>query len=116
MPELQTQRIPALASISTDSTRNFDLALHVAAAGSAESMLALRECVCDCVENMRASGVGAVQMILTIKACAKGSALRYRPLGDEIPRSSVDLLLDEIVKWSIIEFYRTARNGDLPLA
>jgi hypothetical protein len=108
MPELQAHRIPALTSISTQSTRNFDLALHVAAASSAESMVALRKCVCDCVENMKASKVGAVQMILTIKACAKGSALRYRPLGDEYPASNVDLLLDEIVKWSIIEFYKTA--------
>jgi hypothetical protein len=57
---------------------------------------------------MKVSGVGAVQMILTIKACAKGSALRYRPLGDEHPQSNVDLLLDEIVKWSIVEYYRTA--------
>jgi hypothetical protein len=107
MPELQTERTPALTSISTQSTRNFDLALHVAAANSAESMSALRECVCDCVQNMKDSGVGTVQMILTIKACAKGSALRYRPLGDEHPQSNVDLLLDEIVKWSIIEFYNT---------
>ena len=108
MPELQAQRSPSLTSISSESTRNLDLALHVAAASSAESMIALRKCVCRCVDNMRDSGVGAVQMILTIKACAKGSALRYRPLGDEHPQSNVDLLLDEIVKWSIIEFYRTA--------
>lgn len=108
MPELQAQRIPALTSISTESTRNFDLALHVAAASSADSMVALRKCVCTCVDNMKVSGVGAVQMILTIKACAKGSALRYRPLGDEHPQSNVDLLLDEIVKWSIVEYYRTA--------
>jgi hypothetical protein len=106
MPELQTERIPALNSITTESTRNFDLALHVAAANSAQSMFDLRDCVCKCVENMKESGLGAVQMILTIKACAKGSALRYRPLGDEHPQSNVDLLLDQIVKWSIIEFYR----------
>jgi hypothetical protein len=108
MPQLQAQRTPALTSISSESTRNFDLALHVAAASSAESMTALRKCVCTCVDNMKESGVGAVQMILTIKACARGSARRYRPLGDEFPQSNVDLLLDEIVKWSIIEFYKTA--------
>ena len=108
MPELQAQHIPALTSISTESTRNFDLALHVAAANSADSMTALRKCVCNCVENMKESGIGTVQMILTIKACAKGSALRYRPLGDEHPQSNVDLLMDEIVKWSIIEFYRAS--------
>jgi len=104
--QLQAQRTPALTSISAESTRNLDLALHVAAASSAQSMVTLRKCVCDCVNNMKASDLGAVQMILTIKACAKGSSVRYRPLGDEYPTSNIDLLLDEIVKWSIIEFYR----------
>ena len=108
MQQLQAHRIPALTSISTESTRNLDLALHVAATSSAESMVALRSCVCECVANMKDSGVDAVQMILTIKACAKGSSLRYRPLGDEYPASNVDLLLDQIVKWSIIEFFRAA--------
>ena len=108
MPELQEQRIPALTSISRESTRNLDLALHVAAASSLESMIDLRKCVCDCVDNLKDSGVGAVQMILTIKACAKGSALRYKPLGDEHPLSNVDLLLDQIVKWAIVEYYSAA--------
>ena len=105
MPELQGERIPALTSISRESTRNLDLALHVAAASSVESMVDLRKCVCDCVDNLKDSGVGAVQMILTIKACAKTSARRYNPLGDEHAISNVDLLLDQIVKWAIVEYY-----------
>src|SRR6476619_7513468 len=104
MPALPPQRIPALQSISTESTHNFDLALHVAAASSARSMDDLRACVRKCVENMKDSGIGTVQMILTIKACAKGSALRYRPLGDERPLSNVDMLLDQIVRWAIIAY------------
>jgi hypothetical protein len=45
-------------------------------------------------------------MILAMKACALDSGTRYRPEGDQYPASHVDLLLEQIVRWSIIDYYR----------
>jgi hypothetical protein len=70
-------------------------------------MTELRSAVCDCVDALREAEVGPVQMILAMKACALDSAKRYSPSGDEIPASNVDLLLEQIVKWAIIEYYKS---------
>ena len=74
---------------------------------SIESMTQLRQAVCNCVEPLKKANVGPVQMILAIKACALDSATRYRPEGDEYPASNVDMLLEQIVRWAIIEYYNS---------
>jgi hypothetical protein len=105
--ELRSARATLASHLSPETTRLFDIALHDAAASSIESMLDLREAVCDCVEVLRNADVGPVQMILAMKACAIDSRGRYNPEGDEYTVSNVDLLLEQIVKWAIIEYYRT---------
>ena len=107
MQQLQ-QTQPTLQSIPSETAHRFDLAFHVAARDSIESMDALRASVRACVTSLRERDVGSVQMLLTMKACVKESIVRYRPLGDEDPKSNVDMLMDYIVKWSIIEYYSTA--------
>ncbi len=68
-------------------------------------MTELRSAVCDCVNALRSADIGPVQMILAMKACALDSSRRYSPPGDEYPASDVDMLLEQIVKWAIIEYY-----------
>jgi hypothetical protein len=108
MQQLQQTTVPALSSIPRETAHQFDLALHVAVRNSIESMDALRESVKACVASLKASDIGSVQMLLTMKECVKESTKRYRPLGDEAPKSNVDMLTDYIVKWSIIEYYSTS--------
>jgi hypothetical protein len=52
--------------------------------------------------------VGPVQMILAMKRCALDSAGRYHSEFDELPVTYVDVLMDQIVKWAITEYYRTS--------
>jgi hypothetical protein len=73
---------------------------------SLESMAVLHEAVRKCVDCLRDADVGPVQMILAMKACALDSGTRYRPEDDLYPASNVDLLLEQIVRWSINEYYR----------
>jgi hypothetical protein len=82
--------------------------LHDAVKDSLETMQELRNCLRPCVAYLRDVGVGPVQMILTIKASAKESALRHHALGDEFAVSNANLLMEQIVKWAIVEYYRNA--------
>ena len=106
MPEMVNARATALSQISRASTRRFDVALHSAATSSIESMAALHQAVCECVNCMRDGDVDAVNMVLAMKRCALDSAARYRPYLDELPASNVNMLIDQIVKWAIVEYYR----------
>jgi hypothetical protein len=103
-PLKQTQPYP----LPTEASRQFGTALHDAVKESLETMEDLRACLKPCVAFLRDAGVGPVQMILTIKASAKESALRNHALGDEFAVANANLLMDQIVKWAIVEYYRNA--------
>ena len=90
----------------SETTRPFGVALHEAVRNSLESMEELHECIVPCVHFLRNAGVGPAQMILTIKNCVRESALSRRALGHEFAVANADLLMDQIVKWAIIEYYR----------
>jgi hypothetical protein len=106
MSDLQRARATAESHLTSATTRRFDVALHSAATSSTESMAVLHRAVCDCVTALKAGNVGAVDMILAMKSCAFDSAARYRPELDVVPASSVNILVDQIVKWAIAEYYR----------
>jgi hypothetical protein len=107
MSEMQLARANIASHVSPETTRQFDVALHDAVLNSITSMDELRVAVSQCVKALRNADVGAVQMILAMKACAADSAGRYHPANDEFPASNVDVLLDHIVRWAIEEYYRT---------
>src|SRR4051812_41124327 len=108
MPERQRARAIGEAHLTRATTRQFDVALHGAATSSIASMTLLHHAICDCVSALKDADVGAVDMILAMKACASDSASRYRPAFDEVPVSNVACLMDQIVRWSIAEYYRTS--------
>lgn len=90
----------------SERTLPFGFALHEAVESSLASMEELHRCITPCVVFLRNAGVGPAQMILTIKAYARDSALSRRALGHEFAVANVDLLMEQIVKWAIVEYYR----------
>jgi hypothetical protein len=90
----------------SETTLPFGVALHEAVRTSLESMEDLHQCIVPCVRFLRDAGVGPAQMILTIKHCARQSALSRRALGHEFAVANVDHLMEQIVKWAIVEYYR----------
>jgi len=94
--------------LPSEASQQFGTALHDAVKGSSQSMQELRECLKPCVDFLRESGVGPVQMILTIKASAKESAQRNHALGEEFAVANTNLLMEQIVRWAIVEYYRNA--------
>ena len=108
MSDLQSARATVESHLPRETTRQFDVALHNAAITSIESMSELRRAVGDCVIALKDRNVGPVQMILAIKTCALDSAARYHPELDEPPVTYVEVLMDQIVKWAITEYYGTS--------
>jgi len=108
MSEMQTARANIASHVSQETTHQFDVALHDAVTTSIKSMTVLHDAVNDCVRSLRGGNVDPVQMILAMKACALDSAGRYHSANDAFPISNVDMLMDQIVRWSIAEYYNNA--------
>ncbi len=108
MPEMRSPIQTQPSYIPDETARLFHVALHDVVRTSAVSMAELRECVRACVRSLRDSGIGPAQMIITMKACAKESARRYPVLLSEHELTNADFLMEQIVKWSIVEYYSDA--------
>ena len=88
-----------------ETARLFQVALHDVVRSSAVSMAELRECVKACVCTLRDTEVGPAQMIITMKACAKEGTRLYPQILNEHELSNADFLMDQIIKWAIVEYY-----------
>ena len=108
MPDLRSAPLTKPFPLPDETARLFHVALHDVIRSSAESMTELRTCVKACVCSLRETNVGPAQMIITMKACTKESARRYPPAANEPAASNADFLLEQIIRWSIIEYYRDA--------
>jgi len=103
---MQPQEVTLPFPMPNEATLPFGFALQEAVGTSLASMDELHRCIKPCVVFLRGAGVGPVQMILTIKACARESALSRRALGHEFAVANLDMLMEQIVKWAIVEYYR----------
>ena len=108
MPEMRSRTQIQPSFIPDEMARLFHVALHDVVRTIAVSMAELRECVGACVRSLRDSGVGSAQMVIAMKACARESARRYPVLLSEHELTNADFLMEQIVKWSIIEYYNGA--------
>ena len=70
----------------------------------------LRECVKACVASLRDRGIGPAQMIISMKACARESSRRYPTHLNAHELSNAEFLMEQIIRWSIVEYYRA---GDI---
>jgi hypothetical protein len=102
---LQTNGNISPVKIHPEVSRDYGAALQDAAASSVTSMDLLHDSLRPCVDFLRAAGIGPVQMILSIKACTKEHARANQALGDEFAMGNANLLMEQIVKWAIAEYY-----------
>ena len=102
---LQTNGNIIPVPIHPEVSRDYGAALQAAAASSTNSMDLLHDCLRPCVAFLRAAGVGPVQMILSIKACTKEHARANQLRGDDFAMGNASLLMEQIVKWAIAEYY-----------
>jgi hypothetical protein len=113
MPEMRSavaakQLLTMPSPMPDETARLFQVALHDVVRSSAVSMAELRECVKGCAAVLRDTDVGPAQMIITIKACAKEGTRRYPQILNEHELSNADFLMEQIIKWAIVEYYSEA--------
>lgn len=108
MPELQPASETLPYPMPSETSRQLGVALQDTVRSSVKSMTELNERVNACVGFLKTSDVGPAQMIVTIKACAREGAVRNHALGEEFAVENADLLMEQIVKWAIVEYYRMA--------
>ena len=69
------------------------------------SMDNLHHAIRNCVGGLRADGMQCEAALLTMKACVRHMARNHA--GSDMPEILYsDPLMDQIVRWSIAEFYR----------
>lgn len=79
-------------------------ALRHAVRVNARSMDDLHEVIKSCVSSLRAEGMQCEAALVTMKACVRHIGSKHSSAGlAEILYS--DLLMEQIVRWSISEFY-----------
>jgi hypothetical protein len=81
-------------------------ALAHAARDNTKSMVALHEAVAECVAALKAEGMECEAAMLTMKAYTRHTAFIHRESGSDASIWSADLLVSEIARWSIMEFYK----------
>jgi hypothetical protein len=88
----------------SDAGEDFEAALRHAARQNVRSMDDLHEAIKACVATLRADGMECEAAIVTIKSCVKHLASKHAIAGAYNVAGS-DVLMEQIVRWSIIEFY-----------
>src|SRR4051812_41508924 len=95
---------PSPSPVPDDTARQFHTALHDVVKSSAISMADLRETVKACARSLKESNVDPVQMIISMKACARESNRRYPVVLAEHELSNADFLMEKIINWAIVEY------------
>lgn len=108
MPDIQSATATRPYPVPDATAQQFQLALHEVVKSSVVSMRELRECVNACVVCLRDRNIGPAQMIISMKACAKQSTTRYPTQLNEHELSNADFLMEQIIRWSIVEYYKDA--------
>ena len=82
----------------------FEDALKNAVRLNQKSMIALHDAIRTCVGGLRADGMQCEAALLTMKACVRHFARKHAGADSpEILHS--DPMMEQIVRWSIAEFY-----------
>ena len=108
MQQLHPPRLKEPFLFPQAAADEFDNALAHAASDNVNSMIALHAAVASCVYALKAEGMLCEAALITIKAYVKNAASfqhRRNPEGD---LWATDLLMENIARWSITEFYKDA--------
>lgn len=88
------------------TSSGFEDALRHAVRANAKSMDDLHRAIALCVIGLRAEGMECEAALLTMKACVRHLARKHTLIGAPDVLYG-GLLMDQIVRWSIVEFYRS---------
>jgi len=88
------------------ATSAVEQALERAVQRHLESMATLQQAIEACVLELRAQGLPPETMLVTMKAFIRHTATAHPPPGIAASSWAADGYLEQIVRWSIAEYYR----------
>ena len=92
--------------LTPGATTAVEIALENAVHRHLASMAALQVAVEACVTEMRGKGLPPEAMIITMKAFIRHTASSHPPPGNPASSWAADAYLEQIIKWSIAQYYR----------
>jgi hypothetical protein len=98
---------PGGVGLAPDTSDRFARALAAAVRQDSETMRELRSALCPCVHELKACGMECEQLLAVMKDHVRRTAISHPPRGRDRSRASADHLLDDLVHWCILEYYRT---------
>ena len=106
MPETPDEGTVDRTSLTPASTAAVAEALGKAAHRQLDSMKDLQRAIEACVAELRDRGVPPERMLIAIKALVRRTAVTNPPPGNAASSWAADGYLDDVVRWSIAEYYR----------
>jgi len=98
-------------SLTPSATIAVEQALEKAMHRHLESMADLRRAIETCAGELREHGLPPESMLITMKAFIRHTAASHPPPGTLASSWAADAYLEEIVRWSIAEYYRAPADG-----
>lgn len=80
------------------------------------SMRELRAAVEACVAELHAQGMPPEAVLVTMRAFTRHAAILHPPPGYAPSSWAADALMDQIIQWSILAYFRNEIQPDLPAA
>ena len=107
MPNIQRARKEEPFFLHPATADEFEQALRNAVRANARSMNDLHDTIGRCMKSLRGDGMECEAALLTMKAFIRELGLKHKRNGSsEAPHS--DLLMEQIVRWCIADFYSEA--------
>ena len=106
MPDIPDEGKLSRFHLTTDATIGVEKALERAMHRHLESMAVLQAAIEACVMELRGRGLPPEQMLITMKAFIRHTAASHPPPGSAASSWAADAYIDEIIRWSIAEYYR----------
>ena len=100
--------------ITLPSSVRVERALEAAVRTHYTAMQELRTAVEGCVAELHAQGMPPDAVLVTMRAFVKHAAILHPPPGYSPSSWESDSLMDQIIHWSILAYFRSEIQPDLP--
>ena len=111
MPETPDDGTTNRFSLTSGATTAVGKALEKAVHRQIDSMNDLQRAIEACVAELRDQDIPPEKMLIAMKAMIRHTAGAHPPPGNAASSWAADGYIDEIVRWSIAEYYRARATG-----
>jgi hypothetical protein len=97
---------PGNIAFAPEISERFARALGAALHKYDQTMRELRSALCACVDELKGRGMESEQVLAAMKEYVRRTAITHPPGGGPGSRGAAEHLMDDIVHWCILDYYR----------